>query len=233
MADPRNYFFELPSGGKPNVFPAPEKVYSDIQWFNANRASNRVFHAVNGIEGVVIHATAGGSTSGALSWWKGTPPNGARASAHWIVPDEDEAAHGNHALAVVFESLAAWHVRGSVTHPNVGNKDRINHWTLGIEIVNRQNDSDTFSDWQYEVTAQLVRYCWAKYPNFKYVFSHALVDPTRRSDPGDEFDWNRFKALVLSSANDPAADANMQALAHSVSNGDIPSNFSENGSCCM
>lgn len=233
MADPRNYFFKLPDDGRPKAFGAPEVIYPDIQWFNANRASSRVFHPVDGIEGVVIHATAGGNTSGALSWWKGTPPNGARASAHWIVPDEDETAHGKHALAVVYESLAAWHVRNSATHALLGNKKKINHWSLGVEIVNRQNDSDTFSEWQYEITALLVRYCWAKYPNMRYVFSHALVDPTRRSDPGDEFDWEKFVALIQSDANDPEIDSNLEELAVAVHHAPIPDDFVKNKSNCM
>lgn len=233
MADPTQYFFELPCGSRPPVFRIPEKIYPNIHWFNANRASNRIFHAVEGIEGVVIHATAGGSTAGALSWWEGTPPNGAEASAHWIVPDEDETAHGRHCLAVVYESLAAWHVRNSATHHWIGNKNRINHWTLGIEIVNRQNDSDMFSHWQYEMAALLVRYCWAKYPNMKYVFSHALVDPLRRSDPGDEFDWSRFKSLVISSANDPVTDDELEALVLAVEHSEVPESYADDGSCCM
>ncbi|MBB96369.1 MAG: N-acetylmuramoyl-L-alanine amidase [Rhodobacteraceae bacterium] len=233
MADPTEYVFKLDSSGRPAMFPIPEKVVSNIHWFNTNRASNRIFHSVDGIEGVVIHATAGGSTSGALTWWRGTPPNGAKASAHWIVPDEDETAHGNHVWAVVYETLAAWHVRNSATSPEIDNKKKINHWTLGIEIVNRQNDSDTFSDWQYEVTALLVRYCWAKYPNMKYVFSHALVDPSRRSDPGDEFDWTRFEALVRSSDNDPAVDEEAENLLLAMDTENVPTAYLANKSCCM
>lgn len=233
MSDPKKYFFELPSNGRPALFPIAEKVVSDINWFNQNRASNRIFHSINGIEGVVIHATAGGSTSGALAWWRGTPPNGARSSAHWIVPDEDEAAHGKHVWAVVYEALAAWHVRNSATSPEVGNKSKINHWSLGIEIVNRQNDSDTFSAWQYEMTALLVRYCWAKYPNLKYVFSHAMVDPARRSDPGDEFEWTKFKDLVLSASNDPKPDVAVENLLVAASTAVIPDAYKADGSCCM
>lgn len=195
MRDPREFFFELPETGRPAIFKLEEEVCADIAWFNANRASNRVFHSVAGVEGIVIHATAGASTAGALDWWK--DPQGAAASAHWIVPDEDEAGHGKSVLAVVYESLAAWHVRNDRTHPKLGNRHKINHWTLGVEIVNSQSASDPYSDWQIEATAGIVRYCWAKYPNLKYVFSHAFVDPGRRSDPGSQFDWEGFKSLVV------------------------------------
>lgn len=233
MADPTKYFFKLPSSGRPDHFLIPERIIPDISWFNANRASDRIYHSVDGIEAMVIHATQGGSTAGALSWWKGTPPDGANASSHWIVPDEDEAAHGSFVWAVVYEALAARHVRNNATSPKIGDRKKINHWSLGIEIVNRQNDSDTFSSWQYEITALLVRYAWAKYPNMKYVFSHALVDPGRRSDPGDEFDWPRFKDLVLSSDNDPDPENAAEELLIAMADASIPKAFKDAKSCCM
>jgi N-acetylmuramoyl-L-alanine amidase len=35
-----------------------------------------------------------------------------------------------------------------------------------------------------------------------HVVSHAKLDPGRRSDPGTDFDWTRFKALVLNGTDD-------------------------------
>jgi N-acetylmuramoyl-L-alanine amidase len=214
MGDPTTYLFDLSDAERPAPVPLEEQVYSKIQWFNAHRASKRLYNPVTGIEGIVIHATAGGSTSGALSWWE--RPDGAKASAHWIVPDEDEAAHGKSVLAVVYEALAAWHVRNTKTHPLLGNRTRINHWTLGIEVVNRQTGHDPFSDWQIEATAAITRYCWAKYPNFRYVFSHALVDPGRRNDPGPDFDWARFETLVRGDSSNSAAITSPSALDRAV-----------------
>jgi len=230
MGKPTEYFLQLPNAGRPAPFKVPEEIYPNIGWFNANRATNRSYHAVDGIEGVVIHATAGASTSGALSHWE-TP--GVEASAHWIIPDEDETGHGKAVLAVVFESLAAWHVRNAVTHPKIGNKKRINHWTLGIEVVNRQIPTDGFSNWQISMTALLVRYCWAKYPNLKYIFSHALVDPTRRSDPGTQFDWDSFAALVVSDANDPQQSKSMVNLTAAVASSPKLAKSDVEKSCCM
>lgn len=229
-SNPKEYFLDLSPHQRPDMIPLKEIIYSDIQWYNGNRASNRVFHATDGIEGLVVHATAGSSTTGALSWWK--QPGGGKASAHWIVPDEDEEQHGKTVLAVVYESLAAWHVRNAAKHPKLGNRDRINHWSLGVEIVNSQSTSDKFSDWQYIATAQIVRYAWAKYPNFQYVFSHAMVDPSRRSDPGTNFEWEKFEEMILSDQNDPASLATSSEFAAAV---DLETQFvgTNDGSCCM
>jgi N-acetylmuramoyl-L-alanine amidase len=126
-----------------------------------------------------------------------------RASFHWLIPDENEDQHEKFIWACVPEALAAWHVQNSKSHPDVwAGKNRINHWSLGIEIVNSQSPTDFFSDWQIMVTAQIVRRCWAKYPNLRHVVSHAKIDPTRRSDPGVNFPWSKFRDLVLSSEID-------------------------------
>ena len=119
------------------------------------------------------------------------------ASFHWLVPDEYEDAHGRVVWVCAPEARAAWHVRSSCGHPDVnGGATRVNHWSLGIEIVNRQEGTDAFSAWQVDITAQIVRYCWAKYPNLRHVVSHARLDPDRRTDPGPSFPWGRLRQLV-------------------------------------
>lgn len=194
MTQPKDYIHKLDPTKRPPLVRVPEKIVADIGWYNQNRATARRFHPVNGIEGITIHATAGGTAGGALSWWKNPA---VAASAHWLIPAEREADHGKFIIAAVYESLAAWHVRNEKSDPRVnGGRATINHWTLGIEVVNTQLAGDTYSDWQVQTTADLVRYCWAKYPNFKWIFSHAAVDPTRRLDPGVAFPWERFLTLV-------------------------------------
>ncbi|MGX9574352.1 N-acetylmuramoyl-L-alanine amidase [Mesorhizobium sp. f-mel] len=202
MPDPKTYLFDLPARGRPEPLAIPEVWYPNVQSFWASSTSSRIFDPILGIKAVVIHATAGASSAGAMSVMQaGT------ASFHWLVPDENESQHGHVVWACAPEARAAWHVRNDKSHPQVnGGAKRVNHWSLGIEVVNTQA-ADPFSDWQVEATARIVRYCWAKYPNLKTIVSHAALDPQRRTDPGTKFDWVRFRQLVLSPAGTEAVSS--------------------------
>jgi N-acetylmuramoyl-L-alanine amidase len=134
-----------------------------------------------------------------------------RASWHWLVPGVEEPEHGRLVWACTPERRAAWHVRNLTSHPEVnGGKQYVNYWSLGLEIVNRQ-EGDAFSDWQVEQAGALVRYAWSKYPELREVVSHAKLDPGRRSDPGAHFPWSRFRELVLAPAT-PAAVTPVRVL---------------------
>lgn len=194
MADPTSYHFTLPKRKRPGEVNLNEPWYPGVQPFWPACTTKRAVDPILGVKAVVIHATAGSSSAGAVSVIKRAVDP---ASFHWLVPDEDEPQHGQLVWACVPEALAAWHVRNAASHPDVnGGAKRVNHWSLGIEVVNAQRN-DPFSDWQIEATARIVRYCWAKYPHLEHVLSHAKLDPDRRSDPGPHFDWDRFKKLVL------------------------------------
>lgn len=203
MTDPKTYHFTLPKSKRPTEIVLDEPWYPGVQAYWPNCTTKRSGDPIMDVVAVVVHATAGYSSSDAISVMKKKTD---AASFHWLVPDEDEPQHGNLVWACVPEALAAWHVRNDKSHEDVNQgKNRVNHWSLGIEVVNTQKN-DPFSEWQIEATARIVRYCWAKYPNMAHVVSHAKLDPKRRSDPGVQFDWARFKSLVLSGENQPLPD---------------------------
>jgi N-acetyl-anhydromuramyl-L-alanine amidase AmpD len=222
MPDPRTYHFDLPNVAQPDSAPLAEQWYPGVKEAAFQTSTSRVFDPINGIRAVVIHATAGASSSGAVSVIMDR-----KASFHWLVPDENEEAHGKTVWATCFEARAAWHVRNDKSHPKIWDgHNKINHFSLGIEVVNTQVN-DEFSPWQIEATAAIVRYCWAKYPNLRHVCSHAMLDPARRSDPGSHFDWERFKTLVLTPPAIVVAEL-VAALPAARSNGAGPML-----SCCM
>ena len=166
MPNPSTYQFNLPQRGRPSDVMLNEVWYPGIQAYWETSTSSRIFDAILGIKALVIHATAGSSSAGAVSVMKE-----GKASFHWLLPDEDEPQHGQLVWACAPEARAAWHVRNSCSHPSINDgADKVNHWSLGIEVVNRQAGSDRFSDWQI---------------------------PARRSDPGTAFPWARLKTLVL------------------------------------
>lgn len=204
MGDPGSFLFDLPAQGRPQPHGILERWYPGVRDLWSRSTSSRIFDPILGIKAIVIHATAGVSSAGAMSVMKG-----GRASWHWLVPDENEPQHGGFVWACAPEARAAWHVRNDRSHARVnGGARRVNHWSLAVEIVNAQEGSaDPYSEWQVEAAATIVRYCWAKYPNIETVVSHAALDPERRSDPGRHFDWMRFRDLVLTpSATEPVSD---------------------------
>ena len=201
MASPASFQFDLPTAGRPVPFQLFEQLYPGVQELWEGSSSKRIFDPILGVTTIVVHATAGGDSEGAMSVMKAH-----KASWHWLVPDEDEEQHGQMVWACAPEARAAQHVRNSCSHPDIeGGRLRVNHFSLGIEIVNRQADEnpDPFSEWQVFAAAEIIRYCWAKYPNLKHVVSHAKLDPDRRSDPGVNFPWETLRELVV---NAPAGD---------------------------
>lgn len=170
-----------------------------------NRARSRGGDVFEIIDVVVVHATAGFATQHAIDHWK---RKDVKASAHWIVPDEDEPQHEKFVWAVVGEAKAAYHVGAKGYAKHIGAGPNVNNRSLGIEIVNSQNVKknveDPYSDWQVRATAEIITYAWAKYPNLKHVISHAKLDPKNRSDPGSGFPWSMLEELVLTHAVLPA-----------------------------
>lgn len=192
MSDPRGYHFRLPPYQGASLSGPPSVAYPGVDPHIPACTSRRTLHGDGRIRAFVIHATAGFSSSSAMSVLFEH-----RASWHWLVPDEDEPHHGQLVWRCIPETRAAWHVRNDRSHPDVNSGSRyVNYWSIGVEIVNSQ-ESDTFSAWQVEQTAALVRHAWSRYPDLVDVVSHAKLDPGRRSDPGAAFPWERFRELVL------------------------------------
>ena len=198
---PRSFQFDLEPRRRP-IAPVLKEIIHKPAWAAAKGAASlRGAAPEEAVRVMVIHATAGASTEGAVSVMRE-----GRASFHWVVPGKGEAAHGDHVWATCPETLAAWHVRRSCAHPDVcAGATNLNRLSLGIEIVNLQDGKDPFSDWQVGAAAEIVRYAAAKYPKLTHIVSHARLDPQRRTDPGELFPWTDFMTRVLRPAPVQAA----------------------------
>ncbi len=208
--NPKVYHFELPRNDKTPFVPIKEEVHLAFQWLTRNRSRSRGRDVFEVIDTIVIHATAGYATQHVIDTWRSR-----KASAHWLVPDDNEPQHNNFVWATVAEAQAAYHVGAVDYEPHIGRGTNVNNRSLGVEIVNTQdvqNYTDPFSTWQVKAAAQIILYAWSKYPNMKHVISHAKLEPTRRSDLGSNFPWDNFKKLVLSHSalgiRDPLVNAN-------------------------
>ncbi|MFJ3483286.1 N-acetylmuramoyl-L-alanine amidase [Pseudomonas sp. NPDC090202] len=198
MPDATDYYFNLPTDKRPDCSALTEEMHKDYSWLNQNCSRPRGRDALDIVDTLVIHCTAGDSTPYALDAWRRK-----EVSAHWIVPGKNEPQHGQFIWATLAEVNAALQVRDviDVRKTVLGEGPVVNDRSLGIEIVNTQENDDyrdPFSDWQVVATARVVLYAWAKYPNLRHVVSHAHLDPVRRGDPGSQFPWPVFKEMVLS-----------------------------------
>lgn len=154
MADPRTYHFRLPKSKRQSEIVLGDPCHLGTQKHWPKCTTKRSVDTLAGVVAVVIHAAAGSSPAGAVSVMKkATDP----ASFHWLVPDADEPQQGQFVCACVPRALAAWRVRNAVSHPDVNDGEkRVNHQSLGIEVVNLQKN-DPFVGGPTEVVDRCVK----------------------------------------------------------------------------
>ena len=81
----------------------------------------------------------------------------------------------------------AWHAGESSWRGRL----RCNDYSIGIELEGA--DDVPFDDAQYQALGRLTRALGAAYPIVDVV-GHADIAPGRKSDPGPQFDWARFRS---------------------------------------
>jgi N-acetyl-anhydromuramyl-L-alanine amidase AmpD len=140
---------------------------------------------------IVIHATAGGSFSGAWSTLLNR-----ELSYHAIIPDEDDKNHGD-IINCVRDSRVAFHAGNSYGPKEEAKnlsrrqnnkrefivKTSVNSYSLSISFVNMNDGKDTYSVEQHQACVERCL-SWAKaYPSIEWITTHALISPGRKSDP--------------------------------------------------
>lgn len=121
---------------------------------------------------VVIHATVGSFRS-AMSWL--CNPR-ARVSAHYVI-DKDGGIY-----LLVDEDKVAWHCGRSAWAGLEG----LNAYSIGIELVNRNDGKDPYSEFQYETCARLVAdicHRWSIPVDRQHIVGHYEISPGRKTDP--------------------------------------------------
>jgi len=79
----------------------------------------------------------------------------------------------------------AWHAGVSCWQ----GKERCNDFSIGIELEG--SDTTSFTDAQYTVLTALTQCLCDRYP-IKDIAGHSDIAPSRKTDPGPCFDWERY-----------------------------------------
>ncbi|EGX58973.1 amidase [Streptomyces zinciresistens K42] len=172
-------WWRVPGVDKPR---RPGEVdYAGARWVAASEANWRRADrpADYGIDRVVVHVTQGSFASAVQVFQD--PEHG--AAAHYIVRKDGRVTQMIRELDVAFHA---------------GNRD-YNERSVGIEhegFVERPQD---FTDEMYEASARLTARICARYGiavDREHIVGHAEVPGTDHTDPGGDWDWDRYLRLV-------------------------------------
>jgi AmpD protein len=86
----------------------------------------------------------------------------------------------------------AWHAGDSCFE----GRSACNDFSIGIELEGQ--DTEAYTDRQYERLAQVMRTLVAAYPGLSMdrVAGHCDIAPGRKTDPGPAFNWSRLRACL-------------------------------------
>ena len=106
-----------------------------------------------------------------------------RVSAHFVVRRDGAL------VQFVPCSLRAWHAG----HSSWRGRSRCNDFSVGVELEG--SDDVPFEAQQYQALARLTTALRHAYPIID-ITGHSDIAPGRKTDPGPQFDWPRFRTLV-------------------------------------
>jgi N-acetylmuramoyl-L-alanine amidase len=155
-------------------------VYDDsIRWLPSPNFNSRQGKK---IEMIVVHHTAIPTIDETIRLFLDTKSS---VSSHYVLGRDGGI------VQMVRDEDRAWHA-GVSRWKGV---DNCNDYSIGIEIVNRGDGSDPFSDEQYCSLSQLVGWLVSKYGIGRdMIVGHRdiALPPGRKVDPADNFDWSRL-----------------------------------------
>ena len=86
----------------------------------------------------------------------------------------------------------AWHCGVS----NFEEREACNDFSIGIEL--QGTDDVSYSEAQYESLSLLTKAIIRKYKDITVdrIVGHCDIAPTRKSDPGESFEWSKYKSML-------------------------------------
>lgn len=133
----------------------------------------------------MIHATATSALASPKAWL--TDP-ASKVSAHYLIGRAGEL------IQMVDDNDTAWHAGES----EWGGVKGVNAFSIGIELVNSNDEKMEYPDAQMAVCADLVTaICLERKIKNQNVVGHKDIAPGRKTDPAG-FDWIGFRARLAS-----------------------------------
>lgn len=137
------------------------------------------------IDAIVIHdtETPGVTDARIIANHFGNPRS--QVSAHYIIGKRGEV------LQCVPDERRAWHAGPS----KYEGREKVNDFSIGIELVNAQTGKDPFTEAQYQALILLTADLTSRHPiPLERITGHRHVTnyPKVKRDPADNFDWNRY-----------------------------------------
>jgi AmpD protein len=111
---------------------------------------------------------------------------GVEVSAHFLIKRDGEI------IQFVSCNDRAWHAGQS----SFCGQHNCNDFSIGIELEG--TDVQPYTQAQYDAVSQLTRALQRTYPGISEdrIAGHCDIAPTRKTDPGESFDWACFRRLL-------------------------------------
>lgn len=107
---------------------------------------------------------------------------------HYLISQEGEL------WQLVPEDKRAWHAGASKMPFDDDNRENVNNFSIGVELV---TPADLFvTDSQYAALAELIADVASRHP-LKAVVGHDQIAPGRKVDPGPNFEWVRLRDSIV------------------------------------
>jgi N-acetyl-anhydromuramyl-L-alanine amidase AmpD len=149
------------------------------------------------VDTIVLHHTAGGGTAKDVAGFFQNPK--AEVSSHYVVDKEGAI------VQAVEDKDRAWHAGESEFK---GRKD-VNDFSIGIEMVNKGDGKDPFTDKQYAAMGKLVAYLQGEYgiPRYRVTGHKDVALPKgRKNDPAPNFNYERLDREIAKARGDGKAE---------------------------
>lgn len=150
------------------------------------------------VDTVVLHATGGSTASGAIETLRERG-----LSYHFIIepdghiykccPASARASHAGNSYGPHEQANGV--SRSQDSGSNFRDGCSVNSYTIGISFVNRDTGTDPYEAAQVDAAAQLVESLKTQFPALKWITTHKIVSPGRKTDPAG-FDIDAFGSRV-------------------------------------